>query len=756
MPVSLPTIVTKRSEMLDKFVSRLLRHAQDLSMILIEKTPEFIHKTFAPSQVLEAILRITTLQLFIMGWGTAHRFLVWCWQNMTTQGRTILDLNRKMHLAATYKEWVRLAETLDKVKGLDQWRKRDFSPLLSVTGIRKYVNDIENLMKKGSVFDLMFRLRGGMSREGFGVMNQSLYTVASAGTKKIIEHYHRTISNGLEFICDEEVADVPDEAKLAFFNEVRHAYGRTGLALSGGAYLGYYQAGVVKALFRQNLLPRVISGASAGSLLAAVIGCKNDKELDVLLNSKPGAPGGYQTNFFKFKTNINHPMGRSIQQAVPKSLRWLFDPILLFLFDWKVVSLDIKNLQEVCIRNCGRMTFQEAFDHTGRIINITVSPTNSYDPPRLLNYLTSPHVCVWSAACASCAIPGIFDPAELWCKEPSGEYCPESIAEERRSSLSPGDVSPTRSRTTSENVSTHGALLASNDGGSITERLKKPRQIVAYTDGSIEADLPMQQLSELFNVNHFIVSQVNPHSALFSTLSLRGSGGMFNEKSFMLRALIGYTHFLKEEVKSWIKNVADFMITFVKNIPHWALKRGFYQTLTQKYEGRENDITIMPWSNHISVFTAWCSIIHNPTEDEYNSMVRASERATWAAMSRIKSQCFVEKTLERSVQKLRRRIAESCLADEAPPSQGPELDRVPSYYTSRSIINNGGLSISDPKPKVSFEDCLDFEPGEEDGELDEEDGESRDYLRNSHEPLTKTTSMANFYYKNASPDKASK
>ena len=29
-----------------------------------------------------------------------------------------------------------------------------------------------------------------------------------------------------------------------------------------------------------------------------------------------------------------------------------------------------------------------------------------------------------------------------------------------------------------------------------------------YTDGSIESDLPMQQLSELFNVIHFIVSQV--------------------------------------------------------------------------------------------------------------------------------------------------------------------------------------------------------------------------------------------------------
>lgn len=36
-------------------------------------------------------------------------------------------------------------------------------------------------------------------------------------------------------------------------------------------------------------------------------------------------------------------------------------------------------------------------------------------------------------------------------------------------------------------------------------------QAVKWEDGSMQADLPMQRLSELFNVNHFIVSQVNPH-----------------------------------------------------------------------------------------------------------------------------------------------------------------------------------------------------------------------------------------------------
>lgn len=32
--------------------------------------------------------------------------------------------------------------------------------------------------------------------------------------------------------------------------------------------------------------------------------------------------------------------------------------------------------------------------------------------------------------------------------------------------------------------------------------------LTSCSDGSVEADLPMDRLSELFNINHFIVSQV--------------------------------------------------------------------------------------------------------------------------------------------------------------------------------------------------------------------------------------------------------
>lgn len=64
------------------------------------------------------------------------------------------------------------------------------------------------------------------------------------------------------------------------------------------------------------------------------------------------------------------------------------------------------------------------YEKTGRIINITVTPSNNTDYPSLLNYLTAPHVLVWSAALASCAIPGVFAPVELIAKDKQGVLRP--------------------------------------------------------------------------------------------------------------------------------------------------------------------------------------------------------------------------------------------------------------------------------------------------------------------------------------------
>lgn len=44
---------------------------------------------------------------------------------------------------------------------------------------------------------------------------------------------------------------------------------------------GLYHIGVVKALFEQDLLPRIISGTAVGALIAALICIHTDDELPV-------------------------------------------------------------------------------------------------------------------------------------------------------------------------------------------------------------------------------------------------------------------------------------------------------------------------------------------------------------------------------------------------------------------------------------------------------------------------------------------
>ncbi len=82
----------------------------------------------------------------------------------------------------------------------------------------------------------------------------------------------------LDFVCDSPVAvgesPIPTDARLAFFNETRHSYGRSALLLSGGAALGFYHVGVVKALIENRLMPRVLGGSSAGSIVCAMIGTR--------------------------------------------------------------------------------------------------------------------------------------------------------------------------------------------------------------------------------------------------------------------------------------------------------------------------------------------------------------------------------------------------------------------------------------------------------------------------------------------------
>lgn len=68
-----------------------------------------------------------------------------------------------------------------------------------------------------------------------------------------------------------------------------------------------------------------------------------------------------------------------------------------------------------------------------------------------------------------------------------------------------------------------------------------------WIDGSVGADLPMKRLSELFNVNHFIVSQVNPHVAPFLLQTMPSAGPR--------RIWSGLLYLIRSEIKHRINQV---------------------------------------------------------------------------------------------------------------------------------------------------------------------------------------------------------
>eukprot|EP01032_Pedospumella_encystans_P008825 gene8825-10437_t len=673
----------------DKLLAKLVNEIDRMVKLGIDKVPDverfvlnLLDQMFAPRQIARQIAMISVLQVVLMCYSQLSSVWTKISLNLTEKGRKEKAMIQELKNAETYSEWQIAAQNLDKLRGFDVWRQQDHSTLYDHRMLQKRILFTREMLRRGDVFDLMFRMRGGLARDQFGMQHEGLFSRALAGTKIIVEKYLETIADGLNFICDSPIADeeIPTEAKLAFFNEVRHSYGRTALLLSGGAFLGFYHMGVVRALWTEGLLPRVISGASAGSIMTAIIGTREEEDFQNIFNAEDASngvinfPEGFRTDFFRYSEELKSEMARRLNYFVPQGLRWITQPIFGYIFDKKILNLDTEHLKQCLIADVGLYTFQEAFDKTGRIINITVAPNNNYDPPRLLNYLTAPHVCVWSAAAASCALPGIFDSVSLIVKEPNGQFRPE-------------------------NEWTRQALVDNED--------IKAVNLASYSDGSVENDLPMQQLSELFNVNHFIVSQVNPHSAILSSMGMAAtvwSNPVYN-------TLVGYLRFLTAQCRDWVKNIVKLFI-FRSRAPIWSSRRGFTQTITQDYEGRDVDVTINPWSGHISAATALMSAIHNPTEEEYVAVVHAAEVNTWPAIPRIRAHCLVETTLEQCVQRLRKRMtAESEAAQLAAlnhhyQQQGDaganpgmfKKDRTPSFYTSKSLVNLSGLSISDPAP----------------------------------------------------------
>lgn len=377
-----------------------------------------------------------------------------------------------MRSALTYEEWAHAAKMLDK-----ETPKMNESDLYDVELVRNKLQELHHRREEGSLRDIIFCMRADLIRNLGNMCNPELHK-GRLQVPKLIKEYIDEVSTQLKMVCESDSEELSLEEKLVFMHETRHAFGRTALLLSGGASLGAFHIGVVKTLVVHKLLPRIIAGSSVGSIMCAVVATRSWPELQSFFEDSL-----HSLQFFDQLGGIFTVVKRVMTQGAVHEIRHL---------QWMLRQLT------------SNLTFQEAYDMTGRILGITVCSPRKHEPPRCLNYLTSPHVVIWSAVTASCAFPGLFEAQELMAKDRSGEIVPYHP---------PFNLDP------------------EEGSGSSVRR---------WRDGSLEIDLPMIQLKELFNVNHFIVSQANPHIAPLLRLKdfVRAHGGSFAAKVWFMHIFI--------------------------------------------------------------------------------------------------------------------------------------------------------------------------------------------------------------------------
>jgi TAG lipase/steryl ester hydrolase/phospholipase A2/LPA acyltransferase len=424
----------------------------------------------------------------------------------------------------------------------------------------------------GDVGEMMFALRADLLRSLGNVTNlgRRLHEPEHVGVPPLVAEYIAEVRTQLRHVAAE--SDLRSEEKLAFLQETRHCFGRTALLLSGGGTLGAFHIGVVRALVRSRLLPRVLAGSSVGSVVASIIATRTADELRELFHD--------EASFRAFLPDMTFFSGATLGESVSNYVR-------------TGALHDIAFFQTRLRAILGDITFQDAYDRSGgRILCVAVCATRGGERPRLLNYLTAPHLVIWSAVAASCAFPNLFPPQPLLGK------------------------------------SRGGALVAWQPEGRAGPRL--------WRDGSLEEDLPMRGLSELFNVNYFIVSQTNPHIVPI----LRAKRALAKRSAAWAAAAA----FAESEWKHRCRQVRE--------LAPWADPFDVAALFGQQWEG---DVTV------VMPFTAaqLSRVVSNPDSDYLLATALQGEREMWPKLATIDANCGIEMQLDECARELRARLHRS-------------------------------------------------------------------------------------------------
>ena len=460
--------------------------------------------------------------------------------------------------ATTYTEWLHAAQALDRLDGKDQWRETETSEDYDYRLIDSRTTVLRRLRRNKDYDQLVFRLREELHGNLGNMAHPVLYQQARSGTKRLINEYLDEVTAALNLLCDSDVQNLPPSRKRRFFNRAARSFGRSALLLSGGASLGLFHIGVIEELMEQDLLPQVITGSSAGSVVGGFLATHTDEELKHALR-----PDEVKYHWIRVSGLADVMKGEGV--------------------------LDHRQLNSSIRRNIKDMTFLEAYEKTGRILNISVSPADPHQFPRLLNYLSSPNVLIRQAALASTAIPGLFPPVQLRARNYNGKsvpYVPQS----------------------------------------------------RWIDGSVHEDIPKEKVNRLHNVNHYIVSQINPHVLPFLKDEAEKTGLL----PFLQEVVVKGPMVQVEHVLDLVHRHFDVpgLGSFIKKA---------HAIVAQNYSG---DITIYPSRGELNM----SKVFSNVSAVGARQLIEAGRRSTWPRIERIRNTTQISRTFTDCLDRLAKRF----------------------------------------------------------------------------------------------------
>lgn len=209
--------------------------------------------------------------------------------------------------------------------------------------------------------------------------------------------------------------------------------------------------------------------------------------------------------------------------------------------------------------------------------------------------LISSSQLIWSAALASnAAASTFFSPVTLMCKNENGEVVPWTSAQ---------------------------------------ETVFRPWTHASYSD----KESPLNRIAELFNVNHFIVSQARPYLAPF----LRSD----------------FYHPNPRSTGSWHMSVPllRLMVMEIQHRLHQLDSLGWLPSSIRRFLLDESvpgpSLTLVPELNP----SDFVQLLESPTRKRIEQWILRGERSVWPAIGALKVRCAVEVELDRGYQLVRRR-----------------------------------------------------------------------------------------------------